>query len=180
MKNLLLILISLLLFSCGTRKTKKSQTEIKAEASTTIEASSVAISETEKQKTTEIKTAIKVKNDVIDEAENLTPINPDQPIIKTTEVKDGKTTTTWQNAKVDTSKKTDKSEKSDTIDKKEFIAETGNSNLTTNVKIKRDEETKASSRDKDTKNISWSWWWLIVLVPIGLLAYLYRKNRFFL
>jgi flagellum-specific peptidoglycan hydrolase FlgJ len=176
MKNLLLILISLLLFSCGTRKTNKSKTEIKTEASTTIEASTVAVSKTEKQTETDTKTAIAEKTDVIDETEKLEPIDPDKPMIKTTETKDGKTISTWQNARVDNNKKTDKSEKSTTEDKKEFIDESGNSNLSSNLKIKKDKARTGSSSEKNTKNISWSWWWLIVLVPIGGVVFYYSKK----
>jgi hypothetical protein len=177
MKNLILILISVLLFSCGTRKTSKSQTEIKTEASTTIEASTVAASETEKQTETETKTDIAVKNDIIDEAEKLEPIDPDKPIIKTTETKDGKTISTWQNAKVDISKKADKSEKSTTGDIKEKTAEKTKKDLTEKVKVKEDEKVDIEIDTKDTTKTPMSnWWYLLLLIPI-VAAYVWYNTK---
>jgi len=161
MKNLLLIMLSLLMFSCGARKSNKSkietvkQTELATDTATKTE--TLIDTKTEKQALTEAK----------NESEKLEPIDSSKPIIKTQSTKDGTTTTTWQNAKV---------ESSSTL-KKELVKEikTDKSKLLQHSKSKALLKIKENTKNikKETQRESYSMWWLLLLIiPI---LYFYVK-----
>jgi hypothetical protein len=163
MKNILLITLSLLLFSCGARKSNKSkietvkQTELYTDTATKTEA--LVDTKTQKQAFTE----------ATNESERLEPIDSAKPIIKTQKTKDGTTTTTWQNAKVDRSI-TSKKEvvKEIKIDKSKLLQ---HSQSKVSVKIKENTENVK----KETQRESYSIWWLLLLIiPI---LYFYIKYR---
>ena len=163
MKNILIITLSLLLFSCGARKSSKSKIETskqsEATASTVLKVETVKDIVTVKQSFTEVNFS----------SEKLEPIDVLKPIIKTQNTKDGTKTTTWQNAKVDQS----------SAFKKEVVKEI----KTDKSKILQQSESKALVKIKEnTKNIkketereSYSIWWLLILII--LILYFYIKFR---
>ena len=163
MKNLLLITLLLLLFSCGARKSNKSkietvkQTELATDTATKTE--TLIDTKTEKQALTEAK----------NESEKLEPIDSSKPIIKTQNTKDGTTTTTWQNAKVESSSTLKKEVvKQIKTDKSKILHQ---SESKVSVKIKENTE----NIKKETQRESYSLWWLLLLViPI---LYFYIKYR---
>ena len=161
MKNLLLIMLSLLMFSCGARKSNKSkietvkQTELATDKATKTE--TLIDTKAEKQALTE----------ATNESEKLEPIDNLKPIIKTQNTKDGTTTTTWQNAKVDRT----------STSKKEVVKEikTDKSKVIKHSKSKALLKIKENTKNikKETQRESYSMWWLLLLIiPI---LYFYVK-----
>jgi hypothetical protein len=165
MKNILIITLSLLLFSCGARKSNRS----KIETSKQSEAAASNVLKTETVKDIEtVKEAVK-ETDFSNE--KLEPIDVLKPIIKTQKTKDGTTTTTWQNAKVDQS----------ITSKKEVLKE-----ITTNKsKILKQSETKALLKikenneniKKETERENYSIWWLLLLIIPILYFYVKYKSH---
>ena len=153
------LLIGLSIISCGTRNVKK--TEIKEEIKTETEISAKTDITTESDKKTDTKT----ESDVSESLENLTPINPDKPMKKTVEEKDGKKITTWENATVNSGTKTDKSKKSKSINevvKSDFKGET---DFKVIAESKKTDESKITESDKGfTFNLNWLW---LLLIPLG-------------
>jgi len=165
MKNILLITLSLFLFSCGARKSSKSKiiTSKQSEA----EISDVLKVETVKNIFIE-KEAVKEVNF---SSEKLEPIDVLKPIIKTENTKDGTTITTWQNAKVDRSK-TFKKEVVKEIkrDKSEEIKRDKSKAL---LKIKENNE----NIKKETQRENYSMWWLLLLAPPAIYFYIKYKSH---
>jgi hypothetical protein len=161
MKNILLITLSLLLFSCGARKSNKSKIETskqsEAAASTVLKVETVKDIET-------VKEAVK-ETDFSNE--KLEPIDVLKPIIKTQNTKDGTTTTTWQNAKVDRSV-TSKKEVLKEI-KRDLSKEIKRDKSNSLLKIKENNE----NIKKETEREDYSIWWLLILII--LIFYIYSK-----
>ena len=155
------LFIGLFLISCGTRNTKK--TEIKEEIKTETEIST----KSEESKTEERVIKKTEDSDKTETVENLTPINPDKPMKKTVEKKDGKEITTYENAAVNSGTKTDKSKKSESVDEASKTDFKGETKINASEEIKKDEEEKFTDADKGGV---FSWWWvlLLLLIPIYL------------
>lgn len=154
------LFIGLFLISCGTRNTKK--TEIKEEINTEIEASTKTDIKTETDKKTDTKT----ESNISESLENLTPINPDKPMKKTVEEKDGKKITTWENANVNSETKTDKSKKSESTDESVKTDSNAETKIKASEEIKKTDESKITESDKGfVFNLNWLWW---LLIPLGL------------
>ena len=174
MKTLIKIFLTILLtsgiWSCGTRNTKK--TAVKEEIKTKIEASA----KTEVATVTDTKTEAVTQNDVVDRSENLTPVDPSKPMVKTVEEKDGKKITTWENAIVNSETKTDKSHKNE---KAEQIIETDSkteTNFKSNQGIKKSDKEKVTESDK---GFAASFWWLFLLViPVAIWKIYQVKNKY--
>jgi hypothetical protein len=163
MKNILIIAVSLLLFSCGARKSNKSKNETskqsEAATSTVLKVETVKDIVTVKQALTEVNFS----------NEKLEPIDVLKPIIKTQNTKDGTTTTTWKNAKVDRS----------SAQKKEVVKEikTDKSKILQKSKSKAAVKVKENTENikKETERQSYSIWWLLILIiPV---LYFYLKNK---
>jgi hypothetical protein len=165
----LTILLTSAIWSCGTRNTKK--TDIKEEIKTEIDASEKkeinAISET--------KTDVIIQNNIVDQSENLTPIDPSKPMTKTVEEKDGKKITTYENANVSSGSKTDKSLKNE---KTEQITKT-DSKVETHIKSKqRVKKVNRNKQSESDKGFGISFWWLLLLFIPGVIYFFLRiKNR---
>jgi len=163
MKNILIIAVSLLLFSCGARKSSKSKIETSKQSETT--ASTVLKVETVKDVVT-VKEAVK-ETDFSNE--KLEPIDVLKPIIKTQNTKDGTTTTTWQNAKIDRS----------IISKKEVVKEIKRD---LSKEIKRDKSKALLKIKENNENIKKetereSYWIWCILILIILILYFYLKHK---
>jgi hypothetical protein len=165
MKNIIIITLSLLLFSCGSRKSSKSkiQTSKQSEAA----ASNVLKVETVKDIVT-VKQAVKEVNF---SSEKLEPIDVLKPIIKTQNTKDGTTTTTWQNAKVDRSSNSKKEVLKEIKTDKSKILQQAESK----VLLKTKENTK--NIKKETERESYWMWWLLLLIILILYFYLKHKSQ---
>jgi len=163
MKNILLITLSLLLFSCGARKSNKSKIETSKQSEAT--ASTVLKVETVKDIET-IKEAVKEVNF---SNEKLEPIDVLKPIIKTQNTKDGTTTTTWQNAKVNRL----------SISKKEVVKEinTDKSKILQQSESKELVKIKENNKNikKDTERESYWIFWLLLLIITSL--YFFAKHK---
>jgi hypothetical protein len=106
LKIILIVFLALGISSCGSRKSQKTETELKTDVSTYSENSKNSGSnESTVSKTDAKDNTITTETD---EGETLTPINPEQPIIKITP--DGKATT-YKNAVVTIGKKTKQAKK---------------------------------------------------------------------
>lgn len=180
MKNLLItILLALTIWSCGSRKTNKS--EIKEEAQKEIGIKTETDLATEKE--SEIKkSAETVKEnmaDVKENTENLEPIDPSKPMVKT-ETKDGSATkTVWENAKVNNHSKTDNSKTTEKAKEETNSVKKERSKSKTISDLKAKEETKKSDLNKETvKTTGFPWWtlWLLILIPTYLAYRKYKKN----
>ena len=165
MKNILIIAVSLLLFSCGARKSSKSKIETSKQSETIT--SAVLKTETVKD--------IKSEKQAVTEAdfsnEKLEPIDVLKPIIKTQNTKDGTTTTTWQNAKIDRS----------IISKKEVVKEIRRD---LSKEIKRDKSNSLLKIKENNENIkketereSYSIWCILILIILILYFYLKHKSH---
>jgi len=165
MKNIVLITLSLLLFSCGARKSIKSKIETSKQSEAT--ASAVLKSETAKD--------IVVEKQAVTEVnfsnEKLEPINVLKPIIKTQNTKDGTTTTTWQNAKVDRSMTLKKEVVKEIKTDKSKEIKRNKSKVA--VKIKENNE----NIKKETERESYSIWWLLLLAPPAIYFYIKYKSH---
>jgi len=161
MKNILIITLSLLLFSCGARKSNKSKIETSKQSEATI--SAVLKSETIKDVVT-VKEAL---TEVSFSNEKLEPIDVLKPIIKTQNTKDGTTITTWQNAKVDRSI-TSKKEVLKEI-KRDLSKEIKRDKSKALLKIKENNE----NIKKETEREDYLIWWLLILII--LIFYIYSK-----
>jgi len=163
MKNILLITLSLLLFSCGARKSNKS----KIKTSKQSEATTSAVLKTETVK--DIETVKEAVKEVNFSSEKLEPIDVLKPIVKTESTKDGTTTTTWQNAKVDRS----------STSKKEVVKEikTDKSKILQQLEIKSFLKIKENTENikKETERESYSMWWVPFLSII--ISWIYIKFR---
>jgi hypothetical protein len=165
MKNILIITLSLLLFSCGARKSNKS----KIETSKHSEAASSNVLKTETVK--DIKSEKQALTEVNFSNEKLEPIDVLKPIIKTQNTKDGTTTTTWQNAKVDRSVTLKKEVVKEIKRDKSKIFKHSKSKVA--VKIKENNE----NIKKDTERESYSLWWLLLLIIPILYFYVKYKSH---
>ena len=165
MKNLLIITLSLLLFSCGARKSNKSkietvkQTELATDTATKTE--TLVDTKTEKQ------ALIEAKN----ESEKLEPIDRSKPIIKTQSTKDGTTTTTWQNAKVDRFSDSKKEVVKQIKNDKSKLLQQSQSKVS--LKIKENTE----NIKKETQRENYSLWWLLLLIIPILYFYIKYKSH---
>ena len=146
--------------SCGTRNTKK--TEVKEEVKTELEASK----KVEQSTQTETKTETNTVADVVEQNENLTPVDPFKPMTKTVEEKDGKKIFTYENANVSTGSKIDKSKKSESTDEVIKSDFKGESDFKATEGIKKTDKSKVTESDKGFA-ISY-WWILLLLIPLGL------------
>lgn len=168
-KNILIIILMFMIFSCGTRNTKK--TEVKEEIKTEIEAST----NTEVSEISETKTETKTDNDVVDQSENLTPIDPSKPMTKTVEEKDGKKITTYENANVSSGTKTDKSKKAETKNEIAKIDSKSKSDFKAVQEVKKSDMAKVT---ESNKGFSFSLWWLLLLlIPVGIWKFYNIKNK---
>ena len=165
MKNILIITLSLLLFSCGARKSNKSKIETSKQSEATI--SAVLKSETIKDVVT-VKEAL---TEVSFSNEKLEPIDVLKPIIKTQNTKDGTTITTWQNAKVDRSI-TSKKEVLKEI-KRDLSKEIKRDKSNSLLKIKENNE----NIKKETERENYSMWWILLLIILILYFYLKHKSH---
>ena len=166
MKNIVLITLSLLLFSCGARKSNKS----KLETSKQSEAITSAVLKTETVK--DIKSIKEDLKETDFNSEKLEPIDVLKPIIKTQKTKDGTTTTTWQNAKVDRSITSKKEVVKEIKTDKSKILQQSQSKVV--VKVKENTE----NIKKETERESYSMWWLLLLIIPVLYFYLKHKSHF--
>lgn len=170
MKKLILtILLILTLWSCGTRNTKK--TEIKEEEKTEIDSSE----KSDEKKEEDRKTVKEEESDIEEESEILIPTDPSKPIKKTVEEKDGKKTTTWENASVDTSKKKEKSKKKEVTDEKI------KTEIKKEVKQKQVASKKKSDVSKETeRKMGFPYWmlWFLILIPVYLAYKKYKEKKF--
>jgi hypothetical protein len=123
MKKLLFLLIPLMLFSCGVRKTNKSQSDKSSTLERSVESLDLTQNDEQSDLTIQETAHTLITNNLVDETEKLEPIDASKPIEKTQEVKDGKLVTTWKNAKVDASRKTDNSTNSKTQSKQETLSD---------------------------------------------------------
>ena len=166
MKNILIIAVSLLLFSCGARKSSKSKIE-------TVKQSEAAISSVLKVETVkDVNTVKQALTEVNFSNEKLEPIVVLKPIIKTQNTKDGTTITTWQNAKV---------ERSSTL-KKEVVKEIkrDKSKILQHSKSKALLKSKENNENikRDTKRESYSPWWLLpLIIPISWIYIKFREKK---
>jgi len=163
MKNILVITLSLLLFSCGDRKSSKSKIETSKQSE--VATSAVLKSETVK----DIKTIKEAVKETGYSSEKLEPIDVLKPIIKTENTKDGTTTTTWQNARVD---------RSSTL-KKEVVKEIKRD---LSKEIKRDKSKALLKIKENNENIKKetereSYWICCILILIILILYFYLKHK---
>lgn len=169
MKKLILtILLISTLWSCGTRNVKK--TEIKEEIKTETETST----KTEESTTEERVIKKSEDSDKTETVENLTPIDPDKPMKKTVEEKDGKKITTWENATVNYNSKIDKSKKSESVDevvKSDFKRE---SDFKAVQEGKKTDKVKVTESDK---GVVFSWWWIWIIVLIIILKVIYDSRN---
>jgi len=163
MKNILLITLSLLLFSCGARKSSKYKTETSKQSEAIT--SDVLKVETVKYVVTvkEALTQVNFSN------EKLEPIDVLKPIIKTENTKDGTTITTWQNAKVDRSSISKKEVvKEIKRDKSKILQQSESKGL---IKIKENIENIKKETERENYSI---WWILLLIIPI---LYFYVKYK---
>jgi len=165
MKNILIITLSLILFSCGARKSNKS----KIETSKQSEAAESNVLKTETVK--DIKTVKQALTETDFSNEKLEPIDVLKPIIKTQNTKDGTTTTTWQNAKVDRSSTSKKEVLKEIKRDKSKILQQSESKVA--VKIKENTE----NIKKETERERYSPWWLLLLIIPILYFYLKHKSH---
>jgi len=192
MKNVILFLMFATLLSgtsCGSRKSSKSKTENKSETNIETSAKTTAVIEKDVQNDIHNQTDIvaenekKVENNVVEENENLEPIDPTKPMTKEVVIEGNKTTTKWENAKVNNGKKTDNTvseEKSNLNDKSLFTDNSRTKDLfdfNQNLNYKREDETSSETSNKETDaQRGFSFWWLLLLViPLGL--YLWWRYR---
>lgn len=154
------LLTLLWMTSCGTRNTKK--TEVKEEIKTEIEASA----NVEESTNTETKTETTTAADVVEQNENLSPVDPSKPMTKTVEEKDGKKITTYENANVSSSTKSDKSTKAETKQENSTKDSKAQMDFKATAESEKAEDVKVTESDKGSV---FSYWWLLwLLVPLGL------------
>jgi uncharacterized membrane protein len=163
MKNILIITLSLLLFNCGARKSNKSKIETAKQSETitsaVLKVETVKDIENEKQAVKEVNFS----------NEKLEPIDVLKPIIKTQNTKDGTTTTTWQNAKVDRFSASKKEVlKEIKIDKSKILQQSQSK-----VFLKIKENTENIKKETERENYS-IWWLLLLIIPI---LYFYAKYK---
>jgi len=167
--------------SCGTRNTQKtaSKEETKLEASS----SSGKVEEKEKETQTQAKTQIQseTKNNIVDESEKAEPIDVTKPMIKTESEKDGIKTTTWENAKVNTQKKTDTSKKTETSNISEISNNSEKLVLSEFSEFDIKEMAKKSNSGKITQadkgfTFSYFCWLILIVVLIFFIIRYARKN----
>lgn len=168
MKKLITLFALIFLISCGTRKTNK--TEIKEEIKTEIEAST----KIEETKTEERIIEKSEDSDKTETVENLTPIDPEKPMKKTVEEKDGKKITTWENASVNSGTKTDKSKKSESIDEVVKTDSKRESDFKVISESKKTDKVKFTESDK---GVVFSWWWIWIIVLIIVLKVIYDSRN---
>jgi len=163
MKDILLITLSLLLFSCGARKSNKSKIETSKQSEAT--ASTVLKVETVK----DIKTIKQAVKETDFSSEKLEPIDVLKPIIKTQNTKDGTTTTTWQNAKVDRSITSKKEVVKEIKTDKSKILQQSKSKVA--VKVKENTENIKKETEREDYSL---WWFLLLIIPV---LYFYAKYK---
>ena len=153
-----LILLSLLLISCGSRKVNKSVIENKEETKTEI----AVVDKTETKTNTEINT-VSIDTSQTSEIE-ITPVDNTKPINV-----NGKN---YFNAKI-----TLKNKKSGVVvNSNEKVAKIERNDVKTNIKAKTKINKLVSIKNKDVKQFNFlSLWWLYLL--IALLIYLGWKNK---
>lgn len=162
------LLTLLWMTSCGTRNTKK--TDIKEEIKTEVEASTKIQETTNKDSKTETKTAA----DVVEQNENLSPVDPTKPMTKTVEEKDGKKITTWENANVNYNSKIDKSIKTEALQENTQTNSKSETDFKASGETKKTDEIKQTGSDKGfALNL---WWILLLLIPLGLWRLYNIKN----
>lgn len=171
---LLMIMLSLMFLSCGSRKTSKTSYE-KIDKT---ETSSSGVSSENKEVIKEVDVVKEVdknsESDISNEDEYLEPIDPKLPMSKTT-TKDGNTTkTTYENAKVNNKSSIDKSKSKETTKEIDKSKESEKSEKTSKVNSSAKSAAVLNIGSKDTST-GFSWWWLLLLIPISLIVY-YCKN----
>lgn len=176
MKNLLgLLLFSILLLGCGNRKTNKTKVDTVNTLERTIESVEETKTEGEVMTYGQILLFKNQNNNILEEIQEIEPIDQTKPIVKTEELKDGKIITTFQNSKVRLSKKIDtsiltstESSENTTIDKKKVA-------IKKKAAIKEKEKIKIKKSVKDTENTVWYSWTFFLLI-ILLIIWLFRKK----
>jgi DNA-directed RNA polymerase subunit H (RpoH/RPB5) len=165
MKNILIITLLFLLFSCGARKSSKSKIETSKQSENIT--SDVLKSETVK----DIETVKQALTEVNFSNEKLEPIDVLKPIIKTQNTKDGTTITTWQNAKVDRSIALKKEVvKEIKRDKSKILQQSESKAL---LKIKENKE----NIKKETQRESYWILWILLLIITSLYFYVKQKSH---
>lgn len=158
MKKIFLVLISMILLSCGARKTQTSISETKKDSTSTL----VVTQDTKLTKNTEDTTT--VKYNVSEEEICITPVDTSKAIIV-----NGKS---YKNANLTIRKKKDNTLYQSSKKVSEIHSNKVRYDSTTEVK------TSEKKKDKATKRDSISWLWLLLLIPIaGVVYYLYRKYK---
>ena len=167
-KILLIVFLTSGIWSCGIRKTNK--TEIKEEIKTETETST----KTEESTTEERVIKKSEDSDKTETVENLTPIDPDKPMKKTVEEKDGKKITTWENANVNYNSKIDKSIKTEALQENTQTNSKSETDFKASGETKKTDEIKQTGSDKGfALNL---WWILLLLIPLGLWRLYNIKN----
>jgi len=168
-QKLSLLFLVFMLLSCGTRNTKKTKYEesIKKELALKTEENHSSDKQTETEKQTDTKK--EVSADVKQLEEDLAPIDPTKPIVKT-ETKDGnKTITTWENANVNNKTKTDNYKSTEEINTKEKSTEQEKTAGSSSTKLNEKEDEKKSEFNKEIERTSgFPWWtlWFLLIIPI--------------
>lgn len=179
MRNILFIAtLCVAISSCsGTRNVKKDEIKIENSEATNTEIDTDIVIDSSKDSTVDTTKKKQSDADVVDTEENLEPIDPNKPMKKTVEEKDGKKITTYENANVNSKSKVDKSkivEDENIIDKSsEKVKYTGS------TKIKHDSNSnsniESTSRESNRKS-GFPWWLVIVILTVlSILYYKFKK-----
>lgn len=178
MRNILFIAaLCVAISSCsGTRNVKKDEIKIENSEATNTEISTDIVINSNKDSTVDTTKKKQSDVDVVDTEENLEPIDPDKPMKKTVEEKDGKKTTTYENAKVNNKSKVDKSkivEDENIIDKS---LEKVKYNGSTKIKQDSNRNNNIESTSRESNRTGGFPWW-IVIVLIFISGFLYIKFK---
>lgn len=159
MKKLIVtILISLLLISCGTRKTQSSISEVKKDSITSVVVNQESKSQ-EKEKDT-----LSISYDVSEEEISITPIDTSKAMSVNGKI--------YKNVKLTVKKKQDKT----TLNS--ASAKTKEKSEKLKVKASSEVKIKEKSKEKGTERNSISWLWFLIILPVaGVIFYLYRKQK---
>lgn len=175
-KNILIELISwamviffiVLLCSCGSRKVSTSKT--KEETKTETIKSETAKTETDTK--TETTITENISFDVIAESENLVPVDPLKPIIKTETISGNTKTTVYDNATVNRNQTTDKREKVAEIKRNQSESVKSDVNKTEEAKS----EAIKAGKEKESERSEPIIWYLIILGGVILILWFGRRK----
>jgi len=170
MKTIKILILSLMIVSCGTRKTNVTKTEekVKVETETVVKETETTQKESDTNIKETTKTEIDKETNVFTDITEITPQDNTKPA--SIKLPNGQIIDIT-NAKYRNEKKTDLSkEKTVSLSKYELL----NKDLETALKInetlsKQNLELTNKSNQKQTERFSLSWWWLLwflLLIPI--------------